>query len=269
MSGATRNAWLTPDNAPTATRCRRIRIPDDETWIAAVSGALTPMIYAYNWEEFGTLTPEQAAERAQAMVLEYFQDDCMIGSIVSYATTNPPNGCIPCDGSTFDRVDYPALYDALDPVFIVDADTFTTPDLRGRTIIGAGDGVGLTERTVGETGGEETVVLTEAQLAAHTHTTQPHTHTTDDHTHTTIEHSHAYDPVVTVDLDLEDLGLPQGNAAQILPFITENTYGATVIVNSANVTVNEETATVDSTGDDEAHENMPPFFALKYAMVAK
>lgn len=240
MSGATsKHAWLTPDTAPTATRCRRIRIPDDETWIAAVSGALTPLIYAYNWELFGTLTPEEAAERAQTMVLEYFESDCMIGSIIAYATIDPPNGCIECDGGTYNRADYPVLYDALDPIFIIDADTLQTPDLRGRTVIGAGSGTDLTPRDMGDTGGVEAVTLTEAQLAAHTHTTQPHSHTYN---------------YPTFNLDLEAPGAPDifGAGNPPVPSITS-----------------AETVSVNSTGGDEAHENMPPFFALKYAMVAR
>ncbi len=63
--------------------------------------------------------------------------------------------------------------------------TFNLPDYRGRSPIGAGTGVGaassgasgtapsgtsLTARAVGDWGGEETHVLTAAELAAHHHT---------------------------------------------------------------------------------------------------
>ena len=44
-----------------------------------------------------------------------------------------------------------------------------TPDLRGRFITGSGDGPGLTNRTLGTTGGAETVTLTEAQMPSHAH----------------------------------------------------------------------------------------------------
>lgn len=43
------------------------------------------------------------------------------------------------------------------------------PDLRGRTLIGSGTGSGLTARTVGGTGGEETHVLTQGEMPAHVH----------------------------------------------------------------------------------------------------
>jgi hypothetical protein len=44
-----------------------------------------------------------------------------------------------------------------------------TPDLRGRFILGNGQGAGLTNRLEGATGGAETVTLTEAQMPAHNH----------------------------------------------------------------------------------------------------
>ena len=47
--------------------------------------------------------------------------------------------------------------------------TFALPDLRGRTAIGIGQGPGLTDRTIGEMGGTETVTLTQQEMPAHTH----------------------------------------------------------------------------------------------------
>ena len=45
--------------------------------------------------------------------------------------------------------------------------------MRGRVLIHAGQGPGLTSRVEGETGGTETVTLSNAQLPAHTHTVTP------------------------------------------------------------------------------------------------
>jgi microcystin-dependent protein len=94
----------------------------------------------------------------------------MLGCILPFATDDFPTGILPCDGSTFSRVDYPDLYAVLAAVFIVDADNFITPDLRGRTILGAGTGSGLSPRATGDTGGEETHQLDTGELAAHDHT---------------------------------------------------------------------------------------------------
>lgn len=94
----------------------------------------------------------------------------MIGLIIPFATELPPPNVLPCDGATYLREDFPALYDVLDDFFIVDSEHFTVPDLRGRTIIGAGDGSGLASRNVGQTGGEEEHQLDENELASHSHT---------------------------------------------------------------------------------------------------
>jgi microcystin-dependent protein len=55
--------------------------------------------------------------------------------------------------------------------------TFGLPDLRGRAPIGAGQGPGLSDRQIGEVGGEETVTLTQQQMPMHSHaagaSTQP------------------------------------------------------------------------------------------------
>jgi len=94
----------------------------------------------------------------------------MLGMIFPLVTADPPPNVLPCDGSTYLRVDFPELYAVLDTFFIVDADHFIVPDLRGRTIIGAGDGSGLTTRNTGDIGGEETHQLSESELASHVHT---------------------------------------------------------------------------------------------------
>lgn len=164
-------AWLTPDNAPTETMSRRVFIPNNEQWFAIVSGALLPLIYPSSWEKFGDVTPEEAAKRAFDMYLEFTSNTGMIGTITPYATSLPPDGYIECDGSVQNRVDYPQLYALLDTAFIIDADTFRTPDLRGRTVIGAGTGTGLTPRNVGDNGGGEDHTLTTSEIPAHQHST--------------------------------------------------------------------------------------------------
>lgn len=93
-----------------------------------------------------------------------------IGEFVSYVTSNPPEFTLACDGSTYARADYPALYAVLDTSYIVDADSFVVPDFRGRSPLGVGQGDGLSDRAVNEQGGEEAHSLTENENAAHTHT---------------------------------------------------------------------------------------------------
>jgi microcystin-dependent protein len=146
---------------------RRISIPDDIQFIANVSGALLELANPYNWTQFGAVSPEDAAAAAWAMIQEYWEDT-MIGQIVPYVTVDPPPGTLPCDGSLYDAADYPELWIQLDPAFYAGPDTFRTPDLRGRVLIGAGT-LDTHTYTVNVVGGEAEHTLTTAEMPAHTH----------------------------------------------------------------------------------------------------
>lgn len=246
--------FLTPDTLPDDFVCRRVRIPNDVGWLELVNGALSVLTKPYNYEAFGSITPEQCAEILSEMFFEYQRDaPCMLGSIIPYATSSSPEGTLPCDGSSFNRVDYPQLYAVLDTAYIVDADTFVTPDLQGRTIIGVGAGTDLTERAIGDSGGEETHVLTTSELAAHTHDTEPHSHSDSGHVH-----GYLYP---TLNLDLESPGVPDLFAAGNPPI--------SLITDVGYASLSSETVTVDSTGEDGQHQNMQPFHALRYCIIAR
>jgi hypothetical protein len=68
--------WLTGDTWGGGTICRRLVIPNDISLIAAVNGALLPLTYESNWEQFGTATPEAVADAMRDMWLAYVADDC-------------------------------------------------------------------------------------------------------------------------------------------------------------------------------------------------
>lgn len=164
--------YLTPSAAAEVILCRRLYF--DAALADVVTGALERLTHASSWEQNtpADLTPSAAADLMRDMFSQYLSggDNCMIGTVVVFATLEPPAGVLACDGATYARVDYPALYAALDPWFIIDADNFKVPDLRGRTVVGVGQGVGLTNRVIAEVGGEETHVLTTAEMPSHSHT---------------------------------------------------------------------------------------------------
>ncbi len=92
-----------------------------------------------------------------------------------YSTTED-QGWLECDGTAVDRVVFAPLFAVLGTTWGVGngTTTFNIPDFRGRTLIGAGTGSGLTARSLGQqTIGEETHLLTgvESGIAAHHHTT--------------------------------------------------------------------------------------------------
>jgi microcystin-dependent protein len=158
----TRQAWLTPD-AESDILCRSLSIPSQ--LLPAVLGALGLLTYEYNWEEFGDMTVSECAELATVMWDSLAEgSDCMIGRIDYYATTTLPSCCLPCDGTHYDRTDYPLLYASLDSAFIVDADEFFTPNIGDKFILEVGTG------SVGDVGGEAEHTLSIDEIPAHDHT---------------------------------------------------------------------------------------------------
>lgn len=95
------------------------------------------------------------------------------GVQVPYGGATAPTGFLLCDGSAVSRTTYAGLFAIIGTTYGAGdgSTTFTLPDKRGRTSIGAGTGSGLTARTRGTKGGEENHLLTLAEAPAHFHTT--------------------------------------------------------------------------------------------------
>lgn len=155
----------------------------------------------------------------------------LIGAILPHAMASLTGlTMLPCAGGTYNREDYPLLYAAIDTDFIIDADTFRVPDLRDKFPLGAGDNYPL-----GTEGGEEEVTLNIGHLPSHTHSNVPH------------EHGYISSVSTIINGGLE----APASAAIPFPDLTD----AAVIE-------------IDETGGDNPHNNMPPFYALRWAIVA-
>jgi hypothetical protein len=63
--------YLTPSTNPTDTICRVLLIPNDPLFIANVTGALEELTFAYNWEEFGAVTVDDAKNAMLTMFNSY------------------------------------------------------------------------------------------------------------------------------------------------------------------------------------------------------
>ncbi|MBL8179897.1 MAG: tail fiber protein [Bryobacterales bacterium] len=94
-----------------------------------------------------------------------------IGEIQIYAGASDalPEGWALCDGSLVAVSAYADLFSLIGYTYGGSGGTFALPDMTGRIPIGSGQGPGLTMRTVGESGGSDTVTLTVAELPAHSH----------------------------------------------------------------------------------------------------
>lgn len=137
---------------------------------AVVLSAFTWLSQSFRWTVNGGTPTAAEVDQIEALIAKVMTElmtNARIGEIVQFIGSTPPN-VLPCDGSTYTGADYPELFAVLDAAFISGSD-FTVPDLRGRSMIGAGAGASLTARGIGETGGAETHQLSIAEMPAHTH----------------------------------------------------------------------------------------------------
>lgn len=166
-------AYITPDQAPGSFECRGLFIPVGQSWEAILSGALHALTLPESYEQVGGMTAEQTAAVFAQMWLAWDSGKgCPMfeGMIVMGGCAAAPAGWLVCDGTAYNTVDYPALYNAIGDVFGDDgAGTFRVPDLQGRSPLGVGAGAGLTARVMADSGGEEKHWLTEGEMPAHTH----------------------------------------------------------------------------------------------------
>jgi microcystin-dependent protein len=86
------------------------------------------------------------------------------------AGVNEPAGWLLCDGRSLLRTAFTSLFNVIGVAWgSVDGTHFTLPDFRGRAIVGKGQGAGLTNRVVGTYFGEESHVMTIAEMPLHDH----------------------------------------------------------------------------------------------------
>lgn len=172
-------------------------------------------------------------------------DEMLTGAIAYFAKATPREGWLLCDGSAYYESDFPALADYLGGDYDVyrgssapSAGQFRVPDLRGLALVGGGDPAinpTTSARTLGETGGEEEHVLTEDELAGHSHglTDPGHQHPTAD----------------------------GGDFIQIggATFRRPTTGGVQDLYNTAGTGTGYTDMTVDSAGGDDGHNNIQPY----------
>ncbi len=151
------------------------------------------------------------------------------GAVVPYAGTAAPDGWLLCDGQAVSRTTYANLFAVLGTRYGVgnSTTTFNLPDLRGRTVVGAGQGPALTNRALASTGGAEAHALTIQEMPAHTHEAP------------TPGNSVAGSGSFEV-----PLGVSEGGG-----------YNTVDYTNAASTS---------SRGGNQAHNNMPPYVALTY-----
>src|SRR3989440_10371764 len=81
-----------------------------------------------------------------------------------------PTGWALCDGQLLPISQNTALFSLLGTTYGGDGKSnFALPDLQGRAPMHPGQGPGLSLRSLGEQGGEDTVTLLQSEIPAHSH----------------------------------------------------------------------------------------------------
>jgi microcystin-dependent protein len=173
-----------------------------------------------------------------------------VGEIILVGFDFAPVGWALCDGSLLPISENETLFQLIGTTYGGDGQTtFALPDLRGRIPIGSGQGPGLQNRILGETGGTEAVALTVQQIPSH---------------------SHAVDTSgLTASLRCKagpgNQRSPVGNVHAI------EAAGATMPYSSAEPNATMSGVPVDISGMSEAggidsHDNMQPYLTLNYCI---
>jgi microcystin-dependent protein len=94
----------------------------------------------------------------------------VIGFTTLFAGTFAPKEWDFCIGQTISIASNTALFSILGTTYGGNGTTtFMLPNLKGRSVIGAGQGPGLSFHPLGQVGGDETITINAQQMPAHVH----------------------------------------------------------------------------------------------------
>lgn len=144
--------------------CRTLSLPFS-LW-PYVNGVIDFLSDAANWQQVGTVTPEEIAQEFANRLDNLYDSECsmQIGMIFPMVHINPPDNLIWCRGSVHLKSNYPDLYAILPAWLILDETRFRVPNLMGRFVTGTNQAILEGDTSNGAT------FLTVDNLPAHQHT---------------------------------------------------------------------------------------------------
>jgi microcystin-dependent protein len=96
--------------------------------------------------------------------------DPFVAEIRIFPFNFAPKGWAWCDGQLMPLSQNTALFSLLGTTYGGDGKSnFALPDIQGRAVMHQGQGPGLSDHFLGETGGSETVTLLESEMPSHPH----------------------------------------------------------------------------------------------------
>jgi microcystin-dependent protein len=169
-----------------------------------------------------------------------------IGEIVMFGGNFAPRGWALCNGQLLSIAQNTALFSILGTTFGGNGTTtFALPNMQSRVPIHQGQGPGLSNYVLGETGGSESVTLIQTQMPAHNH-------------QTTVTITCADSPQTPIDSPVN--AVPAGTSG-----------GATVYASSgaAQMSASMATATVAVAGGSQPHENRQPYLCVNFIIATQ
>lgn len=167
-----------------------------------------------------------------------------IGEIRMFGFSFQPRGWLRCIGSSIAISQNTALFAIIGVQFGGNGQTtFAVPNLQSRAAIGAGSAPGLTQQSVGQTGGTNTVTLLSTQMPAHNHVLNA-------------------GQLATANPD-QNVATPT-TTARLGRSSPNNTYITPVTPNTQLVA-----SSISTTSGGQPHENMQPYIAMNFCMAAQ
>lgn len=245
---------LTPEfrnQVPPMTETQRNNLTGDDLWNdRMVFNTTTSRVNRYNGSAWVDLSSEAP------------------GIIKVFAGAAAPTGHALCNGAVVSRTGtYAALFAVIGTLYNTGGEVstdFRLPNLKGKVVVGVDSGQ-AEFNTLGESGGEKTHQLTEAEMPSHEHSgntggrSAQHTHAggtspSGDHEHATHLADDAFvnsggSSTKSYSASAGDNTFPSGN------------HGHSVSVGGES---EEHTHTIPTAGSDGAHNNLQPYVAMNY-----
>jgi microcystin-dependent protein len=165
----------------------------------------------------------------------------IMGEVVLFPYNFAPVGWRLCDGSLLSIADYGALFAIIGTTYGGDGQsTFALPNLKSRTVVGAGQGPGLPSYVLGQTGGTN-LPLGVGQMPSHSHSISPNAPSSNT--------GRAISPLN----NFPSAGVDK-NRIPVMPFAT----GAPILVPA-----------LANAGGSLPHEQWPPYVKMNYCIATE
>jgi microcystin-dependent protein len=199
--------------------------------IPLCSGVISRLEDYDEWDEGDEEAGRQIAYLLQERLV---MNGTISGEIRIFAGTSVPTGWLLCDGQELQIAAFPVLWASIGTTYGGNGiETFALPDLRGRFPMHPGMGPGLSNRSLGQRGGQENVTLMEQEMPMHTH-------------------------AANASSVNANQGTPTGNVWAAEP------VGATALYRNDAPDTSMNPQAIGVAGGDQPHDNMSPFLCVNF-----